>query len=85
MRADETGMVRSVSEQQADTGREICLENGVTLHLRQDGSAWGSDGRDYYPILQERREIFEGHQDVFAHVIGWSSELSQEKVFPPRD
>lgn len=78
----EINMVRQTGQEQADTGLRVSLESGVTLHVREDGSAWGSDGKTYYPILREFRETFHGQPDVVARVVGWSSELRRERVLP---
>lgn len=61
---------------------QVRLETGVALYVYEDGSARGSDGKTYFPILQEFREIFQGRPDVAARVIGWSSEIDREQVLP---
>ncbi len=61
---------------------EVRLESGVILSVRRDGSASGSDGKTYFPILREFRETFLGRPDVVARVVGWSSDLDGEKVLP---
>ncbi len=77
----ELSIIRETGE--AEEGLfQVRLETGVVLHVRRDGSARGSDGKIYFPILREFREIFQGRPDVIARVVGWSSELEEELVLP---
>lgn len=67
-----------------DAEGQLTLESGVVLQLYERGPAMGSDGKEYYAVLQERRETYMGIPDVVAYVVGWSSDLKQEVVFPPK-
>lgn len=75
-------IIRQLENTLEEVEYSVCLENGVRICVRRDGSAFGSDGKQYYPLLKEYREDFFGCPDVMARVIGWSSELEREITLP---
>ncbi len=52
---------------------DATLENGVVIHVREDGSAVGSDGKIYYNISRET-----GNDDL--ELIGWSSQTDHPQI-----
>ena len=48
----------------------VKLENGVIIHLRTDGSAFGNDGNTYYVVYQNNK-----HGD--CRVIGYSKDIDK--------
>lgn len=85
MKPQKVNFVRETPERE-DTGIfQVRLETGVALQVCENGSGKGSDGKIYFPILQEFRETFEGRPDIVARVIGWSSEIEREQILPPEN
>ena len=85
MKLLEPAVIRETGVEPADIQLTVSLENGVTLQVHRCGGASGSDGKTYFPVLQEFSEEYQGWQDVTARVIGWSSELDEELVLPPAE
>lgn len=83
MELQETAFVREAGEAEETGIFQVRLETGVLLTVRRDGSARGNDGKTYFPVLREFCETFRGRPDRIARVVGWSSELDQEKILPP--
>ena len=75
-------IVKETGAEEVDIQLKVHLENGVTLYVDRCGGALGTDGRMYYPVMKEVAEQYHGHPDVVAEVVGWSSDLSQERVIP---
>ncbi|HBL40381.1 MAG TPA: hypothetical protein DDY98_01955 [Ruminococcaceae bacterium] len=48
---------------------DILLENGVVIHVRDDGSADGEDGKTYYAVSQDNAA---GN----CEILGYSSEIT---------
>ncbi len=48
---------------------DLLLENGVIIHVRDDGSADGDDGKTYYTVSQDNAA-------GDCEVLGYSSEIT---------
>jgi len=82
MEPQKVNFVRESTEREEAGIFQVRLETGVILQVRENGSGKGSDGKTYFPVLQEFQEMFQGYPDIVARVIGWSSEIDREQVLP---
>lgn len=54
--------------------QSVILDSGIKLYVSQKGTAFGTDGKHYYPVLSE--DPISG--DVL--IIGWSDKIDREYI-----
>lgn len=65
-------ILKEINSKSSNIILEVQLDNQVTLFVRSNGSALGSDGKEYHAIIKE--------SDDDSEIIGWSSEIDKELI-----